>query len=92
MTEPLLMKMLVLPDGKKPEKLAEIGGLLGLNDGFELRIKTNNSGVPETRLFMYRVKDRGSDHPEYEQTEYQVDMDELNRLADQGLEMKKNQQ
>ena len=87
MTEPLLMKIMILSDGSKPQKLSDIGGLLGLNDGFELRTNTDQHGRPSTKLFMYRVKNRESDQPEYEQTEYGIDLDELKRLADMGVEL-----
>lgn len=90
MTEPLLMRIIQLPEGKKPEKLADIGGLLGLNDGFELRTETDQKGTPTVKLFMYRVKNRESDKPEYDQTEYGIDVTELNRLADLGLELKRH--
>ncbi|GEM_PF-2288337 len=89
MTEPLLMRIMRFKDGGKPQKLADIGGLLGLNDGFELRTKTDQEGVPMTKLIMYRVKNRELDLPEYEQTEYDVDMKELDRLADFGLDLKR---
>lgn len=89
MTEPLLMRIMRMPDGTKPGKLADIGGLLGLNDGFEMRTRTDQNGIPTTKLFMYRVEDSESDQPEYERKEYGIDIDELNRLADMGINLQR---
>ena len=89
--EPLLMKILVLPDGSKPKTLADIGGQIGLNDGWALRTKTDANGEPASRLFMYRVKDFHTDNPRYEQSEYKVDIKELERLADIGVKVEHEQ-
>lgn len=88
--EPLLMKIINLPDGSKPQKIADIGGPLGLNDGWELRVRTDKKGKPTTSLLMYRVKDQSVDEPEYEQWEYAIDIDGLNRLADIGVQANRN--
>lgn len=86
-TEPLLMYIAKLPNGQRPKHLSDIGGLLGLNDGYELRTTTDQKGIPTTKLFLYRVVNRESDYPEYAQTEYEVDLNELNRLADVGVQL-----
>jgi broad specificity phosphatase PhoE len=84
--EPLLMHMLKRPDGSRPQKLADIGGAMGLNDGFEIRTETDAGGTPRYEFIMHRVKDRDSDTPEYHDTAYEIDMAELDRLADMGIE------
>ncbi|HEY9585669.1 MAG TPA: hypothetical protein VJJ02_03735 [Candidatus Paceibacterota bacterium] len=87
-TEPLLMRIVRLPGGGKPKKLADIGGPLGLNDGWELRTKTDADGHSKVSLYMYRVKDRETDEPIYEQKEFSLDLEELNKLAKLGLAYK----
>ena len=74
-------------DGKSPASIDEIGGPLGLNDGFEMRVKTDDMGVPSYELYMYRVKDRDAPEPEYEQRKFDIDMAELDRLAKIGDDM-----
>ncbi len=89
-TEPLLMKIILLPNGQKPQKLAEIGGALGLNEGWELDVKTDNNGTQIVKLIMYRVNSSNGQNPKYDKTEYNIDLDELNRLAEIGKELRKN--
>lgn len=86
-TEPLLMKILILPNGGKPKKLKDIGGSLGLNEGWEINSFTNDEGKKEVKLFLYRV-DRSGESPKYEKQEYKIDLEELNRLADLGVGLK----
>lgn len=87
--EPLLMKILVLPNGEKPKTLSDIGGQMGLNDGWELRNGIDAEGKEVVRVFMNRVEDRSEDEPEYVQTEYGIDLEELERLAKLGVEIRK---
>lgn len=83
-TEPLLMKIIILPDGGKPDKLKDIGGSMGLNEGWEINSFINENGEKEVKLFLYRV-DKSEDFPKYNKEEYKIDLDELNRLADLGI-------
>jgi len=87
-TEPLLMKILVLENGQKPDKLSDIGGSLSLNDGFEFESSTDEKGKPKVKFIMYRT-DRLGEQPVYNKHEYAVDLAELNRLADLGINLDK---
>lgn len=82
-TESLLMRIITLPDGRKPQKLKEIGGSLGLNEGYEIDTKIDETGKKTSKLTMYRVNKSG-EHLDYVKTEYGLDMDELKRLAEIG--------
>lgn len=88
-TEPLLMRIAILANGQKPQKLADIGGPLGLNDGWNFRTSTDHEGIPHTSIFMYRVHDREKDDPEYEITEFGIDLAELKRLAQIKINQKR---
>ncbi len=83
-TEPLLMRIIKLDNGGHLEKLEDIGGSLGLNEGWEVDSFVDEEGEKRVRLFVYRV-DRSGDMPKYIKQEYCVDLEELDRLAELGL-------
>lgn len=85
-TEPLLMKIIILENGEKPKKLEDIGGSLGLNEGWEIDSMTDENGEKSVKLFLYRV---GKFEGElgYIKKEYNIDLEELERLADLGVEL-----
>lgn len=85
-SEPLFMKIIILPNGRKPEKLEDIGGPLGLNEGWEVITKTDEKAEKRVEIVMYRVI--SGDNPHYQKVSFEVDMSELNRLADMGVEIK----
>ena len=87
-TEPLLMRILLDEKGKTPEKLSDIGGALGLNDGWELDSFTDENGEKKLKIIMYRA-DKTGEKPVYHKKEFGVDSDELNRLADLGVKLEK---
>ncbi len=79
--EPLLMKILVSKNGARPGKLEDIGGSLGLNEGFEVSSSINSEGKENITCFLYRV-DRTEGSPKYIKQEWEIDLKELERLAD----------
>jgi hypothetical protein len=87
-TEALLKRIIQLEGGKKPERLADIGGSLGLNDGFEFDIQTDEHGERVVTFTMYRV-DRSGEEPKYVTEKYDVDLRELERLAELGVKLRK---
>lgn len=87
-TEPLLMKILVLPNGEKPNKLEDIGGSLSLNEGWEVDSSIDENGEENIKFYLYRV-DRSEKEPKYIKQEYNVDLGELDRLAELGMKDKK---
>lgn len=92
-TEPLLMRILVDEKGGKPEKLSDIGGALGLNDGWELNSFTDENGEKRVKIIMYRANKTGENHLFlYNKNEYGVDLEELNRLAVLGVKLEKERE
>jgi len=87
-TEPLLMRILVLDSGQRPERLADIGGSLGLNDGWGIEVRRDQKGRRKVRLCIYRAQDtvNGS---HYEKKKYKINLAELERLAHLGMLAKK---
>lgn len=89
-TEPLLMHILRLENGQKPKQLEDIGGAMGLNDGFEIDSYVNNAGEKSLKFIMYRaVRSEPGGGVVFIKKEFNVNSEELNRLADMGLKLKK---
>lgn len=86
-TEPLLMRIIKLEDGSKPKTLDQIGGSLGLNDGWELDVATDDGGNKNAKLTLYRV-DRSGEDPKFVTKEFTIDLEELSRLAEKGIAKK----
>ena len=87
--EPLLMRVLKLENGQKPKTLEEIGGSLGLNDGFEIDSFINQTGQKNLKFIMYRaVRSEPGEGITFIKKEFNIDLDELNRLADFGIELR----
>jgi len=89
-TEPLLMEIVELEGGQKPKEIKDIGGALGLNEGWELDVATDEDGEKTVKLFIYRV-DRSGDNPQYNKTEYDIDLERLDELAVDGLRLTKKE-
>lgn len=87
-TEPFLMKVIVLESGQKPEKLEDIGGSLGLNDGWKADIATDGKGERTAKIVLYRVN-RSQPNLSFETQEYSLDIAELERLAMLEMERRK---
>lgn len=88
--EPLLMRVLKLESGQKPNQLEDIGGSLGLNDGFEIDFYIDKEGGKSLKFIMYRaVRSEPGEGVLFIKKEFDVDLEELNRLADLGLKLKK---
>ena len=87
--EPLLMRVLKLENGQKPKTLEEIGGSLGLNDGFEIDSYIDRVGEKRLKFIMYRaVRSEPGEGITFIKKEFNIDLDELNRLADFGIELR----
>lgn len=92
-TEPLLMKILRLENGQKPQKLEDIGDCLSLNDGFEIDSSIDEKGEKSLKFTMYRaVKTEPGEGITFIKKEFGVDLDELNRLADLGVKLEKERE
>lgn len=89
--EPLLARVVRLPNGEPVKSLNDIGGAMGFNEGFELISQTDKTGQPSARLILYRApRDwRNPTPPQYQKTEYGLDLDELHRLAVSGRQLLK---
>ncbi len=87
-TEPLLMKIIILENGKKPQKLEDIGGCMDLNDGWELDVRTDDKGEITYKFIMYRAVHDTGGGVTYLTKEFSVDVNELNRLGEIGLKLK----
>lgn len=87
--EPLLMRALKLENGQKPNQLEDIGGSLGLNDGFEIDLHIDREGKKNLKFIMYRaVRSEPGEGIVFIKKEFDIDLDELNRLADLGIELR----
>lgn len=88
--EPLLMCILKLENRQKPNQLEDIGGSLGLNDGFEIDSYIDKEGEKSLKFIMYRaVRSEPGEGVVFIKKEFSVELEELNRLADLGLKLKK---
>ena len=88
-TEPLLFKIIVSPSGNKPEKIADFGGSFKTGEGFRVDTQVDGNGESQAKIYIYRRTRNADDTFDYHQDEYDIDLEELNRIADE-ISVKKN--